>query len=181
LLHRCKSVQPAVSDDVSLISSILGCGGCCDVRRATIIVNMVDISMGLIGLITIAAFSGLASASTSGAANYYDDDEMNAVFNEMDGAALGASMALIITVAVIRLLINAAGIWGALTYNQYAVGLSLFVYGVQCIMSLVFLNVFGLVLNGFFAYPHVFLIMEIRSGIMTPETYEAEKQSCCCV
>jgi hypothetical protein len=167
-----------VSDAFSLISSSLGCGGCCDVRRATIIVNIVGITMGFIGLITIGVYSGVASTLD---AENYDDDEMKAAINDMDGAVSGESIAVIITVAVIRLLMNAAGIWGALKYNQYAVGVSLLAYAAQCLMSLVFFNIVGLVVNGFFAYPHVFLIKEIRSGIMTPETYEAEKQSCCCV
>lgn len=31
-----------------------------------------------------------------------------------------------------------------------------------------------------FIYPHIVLFLELRSGIMTPETYPREKQSCCC-
>jgi len=32
-----------------------------------------------------------------------------------------------------------------------------------------------------FIYPHVGLVLEIKKGIMTPETYAREKFSCCCV
>lgn len=139
---------------------------------------MIGIVLTVIGLVTVAVFTGVSSNLS---ADNYDDDEVKAAINEMDGAVPGASIALIIILGVFRLLLNASGIWGALKYNQYAVGASLFAYGAEFILSLVSLNLFGLIINGFCAYPHVFLIKEIRAGIMTPETYEAEKQSCCCV
>jgi len=35
--------------------------------------------------------------------------------------------------------------------------------------------------TGLFIYPHVGLMLEIKKGIMTPETYAREEFSCCCV
>jgi hypothetical protein len=127
------------------------------------------------GLVSIAGYAKIYNPDN------YDDDEVKATMEEVGVAMAGVSIPLIITLTVIRFLLNGAGIWGAVKYNQYAVGASLFAYGAEFILSLVHFNVSGLILNGFFAYPHVFLIKEIRSGIMTPETYQVEKQSCCCV
>lgn len=41
--------------------------------------------------------------------------------------------------------------------------------------------VITLIMSLFFIYPHVMLVTELRSGIMTANTYPREKQSCCCV
>lgn len=41
--------------------------------------------------------------------------------------------------------------------------------------------VFNAVVTGLWIYPHVGLILEIKKGIMTPETYPREEYSCCCI
>jgi hypothetical protein len=58
-----------------------GCGGCCDVRRATIIVNIVSAVQGVIGLIMLATVSTVA---TNLDASNYDDDEMKAAIAERE-------------------------------------------------------------------------------------------------
>jgi hypothetical protein len=43
------------------------------------------------------------------------------------------------------------------------------------------LFIFNAIITGLWIYPHVGLIIEIKKGIMTPETYPREEYSCCCV
>ena len=66
-------------------------------------------------------------------------------------------------------------------YNVWMVGFAAAVYYADFVMALVALNIPRSVYMAFFLYPHFFLIQEIRSGIMSPENYPNEEQSCCCV
>ncbi|CAB9498613.1 expressed unknown protein [Seminavis robusta] len=155
------------------------CGGCCDVRRATIIVNIISMVLGVVGVLFMITAGSIASNLD---ASNYDDDEMVAAINELEGTDFGGSMGVAIALSSVRILLNAAGIWGALKYNVVGVGAGLVAYGLEFLFSLITFNIVGLIWNGFFAYPHVYLIMEMRNGIMNAQTYEdIEKQSCCCV
>jgi hypothetical protein len=106
------------------------------------------------------------------------DDEVQEVYSE---AETFKGIGIVSAIMVIRLLFNGCGVYGAYTFNQYLVGFSLFSYALEGVFALLSFNLAGLLLAGFFAYPHVFLIKEIRAGIMTPENYPIEEQSCCCV
>jgi hypothetical protein len=90
-------------------------------------------------------------------------------------------LGIVSAIMVMRLVFNGCGVYGAYIFNQYLVGFSLFSYALEGLFALLSFNMAGLLLATFFAYPHVFLIMEIRAGIMTPENYPNEEQSCCCV
>jgi hypothetical protein len=41
--------------------------------------------------------------------------------------------------------------------------------------------IFSAVVTGLWIYPHIGLIVEIKKGIMSRETYPREEYSCCCV
>ena len=92
-------------------------------------------------------------------------------------------LGVIVFTMVVRLFFNAAGAYGAFTFNIYLVGISLAVYVVEAILALMSFYLAGLLVAVFFAYPHVFFIKEVREGIMTKERYQPgiEEQSCCCV
>jgi hypothetical protein len=148
------------------------CGGCCDVRRAVIIVNIISITFASIGLVTMGGLMVASSAS-------YDDDEVQEAMSAFNSANL--SMGVAIALAAIRIIANGVGIYGAVTYNIWMVGISLLVYCFDFVMGVIAVNVLGLVMIGLFAYPHFFFIKEVRSGIMSEANYVNEKQSCCCV
>ena len=135
--------------------------------------------MGVLGIIMLITVS---SVTTSLDANDYDDDEMKAAIEEMNAVEMGGSIGLAIGLTIARLAFNGLGIYGALQYMVWPVGASLAAFGLEFLFALITFNLAGLILFGFFAYPHVYLIMELRNGIMAKETYEeVEKQSCCCV
>lgn len=142
-------------------------------RRATMIVNFVNIGLILLGLWYLCLV-----AAARKQARAVDDDEIQEMYSEMEGLkGLGA----IVAVMLVRLACNCCGVHGAHTFNQYLVGVSLASYGLEIIFALISFNLGGLVMSAFFAYPHVVLIREIRAGIMTPENYPREEHSCCCV
>jgi hypothetical protein len=95
--------------------------------------------------------------------------------------AANLSMGVMIALTAVRIIANGLGIYGAVTYNIWMVGVSLLVYCFDFVMGVVAVNVLSLVMVGLFAYPHFFFIKEVRSGVMSEANYVNEKQSCCCV
>jgi hypothetical protein len=116
---------------------------------------------------------------TKNASNNFDDDEVVAAFEELEGYTTSVRVA--IALSCTKMILNAVGIYGAVTYKVWAVAASLVGYGIEFLVSLIAFDLFTLLMAGFFAYPHYYLIQEIRSGVMSRETYEQEKFSCCCV
>ena len=125
------------------------CGGCCDVRCAVIVVNLVN--MGILLLASVDYLSVL-----------------NIYINY-----------ILIGVAVIC--INAIGVAGAILFNKWMVGVAAVAYVLGFGASMYFLSPHLLAYYGCFLYPHVFLIKEIHTGIMTKENYEPVEKQCCCV
>ena len=140
------------------------CGGCCDVRHATIIVDIISIVWLLINLGTVF----LATKATE----YIDDDDVVTVIDTMPTTVI----AVIFIVEIILLGIT---IHGAMNFEAGKVLVGLILYGIAIIIFLLSLNIAGLVVNGLFLYPHYFLYQEIKSGIMSASNYHVEEQSCC--
>ena len=155
------------------------CGGCCDMRRAVIILNTIGIILGLIAVIAYSSTDVLVQSL---------NEEVQKVFED----------ALLTTYILIGIGIAASlvGIWGAYSYNILGVGFSAFIivafFITETVMAIQFVNKYdlplptvnilvGALIDALVLYPHVGLIVEIKNGTMTPETYPREKASCCCV
>jgi hypothetical protein len=149
------------------------CGGCCDVRRAVIIVNIVGLATN--GLMLIFFLAG-ASFLNQMASALDDDQAVSDAHSTLDFGAVG-----IVTYSIVHMAAQGIGIYGAIHYNQLMVGLCFVFYVISFIVSGVQVSIVGLVINGFFGYPHFYFLKEVRSGILSEETYPTEKQSCCCV
>jgi hypothetical protein len=146
------------------------CGCCCDVRRAVIIVNTVNIVICLFALLGISVLSRIDPATI-------DDDEARAKIESISDMQIDMGIAEV----VIQIICQSIGIYGAVCYNQYLVGVSLLCYVAIFIVDLVQLELLGAIAVAFFAYPSVFFIKQMRNGIMSESTYSIEKHSCCCV
>ncbi|KAL7570181.1 hypothetical protein ACA910_020017 [Epithemia clementina (nom. ined.)] len=147
------------------------CGCCCDMRRAVIVVNIVNLcstGLELLGLITAAI----------GGTDDWNDDAVPAEFRTVSKTTLGLAFLIVIILATAC---SAVGLIGARKYDKSMVGVGAGWYCVSAALSLISLNVSGLVYNVCFAYPHFYLMKEIKEGIMTEENYPVEKYSCCCV
>jgi hypothetical protein len=141
------------------------CGGCCDMRRAVIVVNIISIAMYAINIFAISVVNRVN----------FDDDVMEDAMVEFP--AVGWMTAIMCA----EILCYAIGIWGAVSFSLWQVYVALGMYMITIIFNLVVLNFIALLLAGFFAYPHVYLVQEIQKGIMTKDNYYSEEQSCCCV
>ena len=152
--------------------SHLCCGCCCDTRRAVIVVNIISMSFA-----AIAIFS-LSMVTSDGYASQFDDDEVQAALNEIDGTSVGVA----IGITCLGIICSAAGLFGAFKFNNIAIMVAAVWYCAECIRSLVFYNLGGAIMAGFFAYPHFVFYQEMKKGIMTPANYPNEEQCCgCCV
>jgi hypothetical protein len=143
------------------------CGGCCDVRRASIVLDI----MSLVSLV-INVFA-LSAVSTS---SIFDDDEVKQKLSEGMPSA-----GVMIAIFVFEIVLLGITVWGAVSFSAPKVMVGLVVYSIGVLTSMFSLNLVGVVVNVFFAYPHYFLYKEIKDGIMSKDNYYNEEQSCCCV
>jgi hypothetical protein len=149
------------------------CGGCCDMRRAVIIVNGAMILFLILGEFFMAAAYDIAYDTD----NITDDEDAMANAKAMQKVHFG----WIIFFHVIQIICYGTGLWGALKFDRKLVMVALVCYLLSFVFNLVTFQIVAVLLNGFFAYPHYFLQKEIEANIMTPDNYPNEVQSCCCV
>jgi hypothetical protein len=151
----------------------LCCGGCCDMRRAVVVVNIVQAALLLLGIMGAISF---AKSSAEGS-DEIDDDEFKAAYEEFSRLPVGGFIAI----QSLKIICCILGIFGALHYNLYMTGIAAAAFCFDFVRAMVGFNIFGLIFSGFFAYPHFFFIKEVREGIMSKENYNNERMSCCCV
>lgn len=156
------------------------CGFCCDVRRATIIVNAVTVGLSAMGLLSLIALKGMAGSMDSSAVT---DDALAAQMAEMEEQLSGfENMGPMVFIAqIIKIGCAIAGIFGGMKYSVPMVAVAAASHGWDLLLSLLSFHLPGLAMAGGFLYPHIMFIKEMRSGIMTPENYSNEEHSCCCV
>jgi hypothetical protein len=133
------------------------CGCCCDMRRAVIIVNIINLVSLLIQVI---------------------------LFLSVD--VDGVNTTLFIVASIIGFVVLFVGIIGANQFNKWLVGIAGFFYAANVIYLLVLSFaapslLFSAALSVLYVYPHVMFVVENGKGIMTQENYKNEEQSCCCV
>lgn len=149
------------------------CAGCCDVRRAVIIVNIINLIFGTLAFVGI-----LVGRSMLNNPEQYQDAGVD---EEVIASIQSIPFVAAIIISIIRLLITIGGIMGAIQYNYILVAVCGIAYVLDTVMALVGLNFLGALISGLFAYPHFFLTQEIKQGIMTKENYHNVEHSCCCV
>jgi hypothetical protein len=148
------------------------CRCCCDTRRAVIVVNIISMTFAALAVLSVSILTNDQYAAQ------FDDDEVQAALDEMDGAALGIT----IGVAVIGMICNAFGIFGAYKFHKISTVIAGLWYFAECIRACYFYDLPSLVMAAFFLYPHVVFYQEVSKGIMSPASYPQEQRSCnCCV
>jgi hypothetical protein len=147
------------------------CGGCCDVRRAVIIVNIISSAVLLITIWSTVAGKIMSQTMV------LDDDKAQQGIDSVAVTPIWPIIALLAVITVVHIL----GVVGAIFYQTWMVAISALGYFVPMIVGLIQLNPFYVIFNTLFFYPHYFLIKEVRQEIMTKENYHNEKMSCCCV
>jgi hypothetical protein len=142
------------------------CGGCCDMRRAVIVVNAVMIAMIVCNCTVLFLVS-------NGEVEVDDDVVTTKLHNIPKGPFL--------LVFVLQMTVYAIGIWGAVSFSLWQLYLVSFLYSLTFVLNLLAFNLPAVFFAGGFAFPHFILIREIKAGIMTRANYYNEEQSCCCV
>jgi hypothetical protein len=150
------------------------CGCCCDVRRAVIVINLVAGTYWL--MIVQWIFANLA--------------RIHGDYSTTHGFNIGA----ILFMNCLDLIPVAMGLFGAIYYNGWLIGVAALHYTLQCLyycnvlLDAAYVMTIPIdmlpampVVMALFAYPHFVLISEISGGIMSRENYENEQRSCCCV
>jgi hypothetical protein len=165
----------------------LCCGGCCDMRRAVIIVDSINLflmTMALLSVLVVRKVDQMAiNALSNQTSNYVDDEDLMDLFDDSI-IMLNKSLfpfTIIIALVCIRLVSSTIGIIGALNYNTCLVKVTTLMYCIDIFFGCILLNPFDIIAYGLFAYPHFVLIREIQAGVMSPETYKNEEFCCCCV
>lgn len=159
----------------------LFCGRCCDVRRATLAVNILTIVMNL--LFMIAMFFGFefVMKNADAIAEDMDDDEAKEAFeNFAKSGSLQLLEAFVDIFFVVSIALHAIGVYGALKYQVWAVMVAAISYGIAFTIALLGFNIMNMFLTGLFLYPHIVLIKEIKEGIMTDYNYERVRSCCDC-
>lgn len=118
-------------------------------------------------------------------ADAMDDDELKALFADanMEEEEKGFLQILpvVVTLSVLNILLDLAGIFGALKFKAPFVIAALVGYALRAVVDIASVNIGALLYAGLFAYPHVFFVLEAKQNIMTQENYHNEEMSCCCV
>ncbi|MEM7530554.1 MAG: hypothetical protein AAF639_00115, partial [Chloroflexota bacterium] len=114
-------------------------------RRAVIIVNIITLVFAGLGIMSLIAVSSLNGSDIN-------DDQVNEYFSDYDSAYLGVAIAL----TVVRALASGLGIYGALVFNVWMVGICAAVFVLEAILAVISLSLVSVIVSCFFAYPHFF-------------------------
>ena len=169
------------------------CGCCCDYRRATIIMDIIIITLFLIYLAVVLGDHNHAYHSDEYGYGY--DKKWEEHFDDYE-----ETLSILLAVCIVTLCI---AIIGVIRYNVFLVGLgALFLLIFYIVDTILILDLcedwnvkvddhyaecevnaggFALrfLLTVFFIYPHVGFIIQVLRGIMTPHTFERESVGCC--
>mmetsp|Transcript_2574 Transcript_2574/g.3441 ORF Transcript_2574/g.3441 Transcript_2574/m.3441 type:complete len:170 (-) Transcript_2574:209-718(-) len=135
------------------------CGGCCDMRRAVIIVNLIEI------VLTFLALSGASDL----------------VASQQDGTQQQSIDGILIVVFLVSLTCGLLGVFGAISFSPYMVSVALVFNCIKFCLAVTKVNPVAMCVIGLIVYPHLLFLQEMKSGVMTQENYPNEAQRCCCV
>jgi hypothetical protein len=143
--------------------------------RACIIVNIIFICLAILGLLL--SWWGIAWIDRISSGQYDDDSVSPGLAQYMEGSdtyflinilqlSLGMPFAII-------------GIIGAAKFNRYLVLATAIWLCIDVILSGVYRNWPGCLIEGLFAYPHFALFVALKNGTITRKDYLRERHCCC--
>ncbi len=160
------------------------CGFCCDFRRAVIvmaILGMIEYTV-LIVITSLGISYGVALAQEA-----VDDDVLLA-----SGIGVAVGSGVLAAIYVVGIFFQIFMLFGALKYNVCMLATVIFFQlvglGYDISNSVTYYTggqqigaiIAQIILAAIYIYPTAGLLMEIKNGIMSPETYPREAYSCCC-
>jgi len=158
-------------------------GSCCDVRRATIIVNVFSIPLVLLSIYSNIQWSNeFEQAGEVNAKALIDVDELNQLadmYVDDFGTMVEEDLRLWSIKCGISIIFGIVGILGACFFSKWLVLMT----AVWIVVDIVFSCIFGrfvFLLFIFFLYPHVVLFRALHKGKMTKDNYVRREKHCCC-
>ena len=136
------------------------CEGCCDVRRAVIVLCILSIVGNSIGLI----FNVIVMMPLED-----EDYAKDSVY---------MSLKQVITLQCIALISASSSLVGASTFNKFLVMVNV-IYLTASIFIFATPSAWLAIVNAFWLYPHIVLVNHIHKGVMSKEKYPYERQCCC--
>ena len=156
------------------------CEGCCDVRRATIIINLIMAVVAVISIILIT----VTEMSIPADLEELDDDVAKQMYDGINSDFRSyLKLANIVTLA--RLPFLASGIYGALKYKTLPVQICIGSNIIELLLSVSidssmngfnFFNlIIGAAVTGLWTYPMVLFVGQVKKGIMSDANYPLVK------
>jgi len=160
------------------------CGFCCDFRRAVIVMAI----LGMIEYTVLIIITAIGISYGVSVANEAEDDD--ALLESGIGIAVGNGV--LAAIYVVGIFFQTFMLFAALKYNVCMLATVIFFnligLGYDIYYSLTYYNggqrtgviIAQIIIAAIYIYPTAGLLMEIKNGIMSPETYPREAYSCCC-
>ena len=169
-------VTPGVTANIHQRLGHSFCGLCCDMRRAVIILNSINLGIALFGIVLVAY---VTSDKFQDYANDVEDDD----YAYRLSLYLEEQRRSIYIGFVIAMVMYVIGVLGGIRFNHLIVVVVTIWYCVLVITNMIFtFSLYAILWNTLCLYPHIVFLVELQRGIMTYDRYDAyEKQSCCCV
>ena len=135
------------------------CGCCCDMRQSVIAVNM--ISIGMLVMAIVLQIVGFKFINSSSFDTLLDDDTAKETINNIQDSA-SVLVPIFIAVNIVFAISNSLGIYGAYKNKIWPVVISLGGHIAYFGISVFMIDLVGILLGLFFAYPHIFFIRELK-------------------
>ena len=124
----------------------------CDMRTATVALNI----MNIVFTVVVALILSLMFAFDSG------PYKMQTISNTLFGAILVTG-------------VSGLGLYSAMNWRLDGIMVTVAAYGLILLWRIVKLEWVDALVTGLLLYPHIVFTMEMRSGVMTPETFDEEE------
>jgi hypothetical protein len=132
--------------------------GICDMRTATVALDVLNLAFTLIVVLVLTCMFLLQSGAANGGTLFVWQNILHAWCNGL-------------VMATISLL----GLYGAMNWNLSCMYVAVTGWLILLIWRLMQLDWIDIVVSALLLYPHARLTMEMRTGIMTPDTFEKEE------
>lgn len=155
--------------------AVLCCGCCCDLLRACIIVDSLFICFAFLGLLF--SWWGISYYNDIDLSTTDDDTYIDMVTRNK--AYAGIWFPIAICVQASGILFATLGIVGASKFSKCLVLAAGIWYCIDLVFAGLWQNWTGILIRGFFAYPHFALYAALRNGDITKDEYMRERHCCC--
>ena len=126
--------------------------GLCDMRTAVVALNIINIVFTVIVAIILTSM-------------YAFDN----------GPYKNSAISSVVAWAVLVTAFSSLGLYSSMNWRLDGMYMTTVAFGVVLVMKIIHLAFVDILVTGFLLYPHIVLAMEMKAGIMTPETFEDEE------